>query len=515
MKILGRWKKNRPTKDVAWAEGKRDFFSGTAVMLVHGFGSSAEKTWLNTLKLFLQDESLGEVTFFAYRYPTKRVAWKPWQRLPDLKMLATGLATETRLRASKYREIVIIAHSMGGLVARRMIVDDLSTNQPPLIKRALLLATPNSGSALGSILSAILPRHQQAASLALLSEELEALNDDWVTNDVEQRVEVKFIAAGFDQIVSPRSVKALPGRPLDGALIEYGHSAITQCDTLEDSNYIFFREFILQGGSMAGLLENQPCANALFEVYRLQHEPFYQKREFDTKMQAALLSGDVWIWGESGVGKTACAMRSVAQNATRTIHIYLGSYAKTDAELLLSALAAEIGDRLGFQPNQATTVGRTISALADHLHSYCLSNEMVALLIEEIPFDDDKQLVIFVEYLRSIRETVEARGSDNLRIVLTSIASPSNLVFPNLKKKISSTSFLELRPWQPADLTGLAKLIEAGLGMKIGGSIPAIINEAEGLPRFVKTVFRGIHRAASDGNPPIEKIIDQVRRERV
>ncbi len=513
MKIFDRWAKEPSSDDQAWLTGKRGFPSRTAVFFVHGFGSTAEKTWLTALKLFLTDNDLSQISFFAYRYPTDKFSWQPWRRLPGLGLLASGLSTEIRLRSSSYNEIIVIAHSMGGLITRKMVVDEISSGKIPQIKRALLLATPNSGSALGSIVATVLPRYKQATALSFLSDEVEHLNDAWINLKVDEKVIFNFVAGGFDQIVSSNSVKSIPGRPLDDALIEYGHSAITQCESFDSSNYILMKQFLLGQSALKSEVSNLVQPNPLFEVYRIEHEQYYKIRDFDKVLANSFASGDVWIWGKSGVGKTACSMRVTALNSSRVLHIYLGSYQLDDADNLVRALAAEIADRIGIDIPTPIELGRVVGSIADGLADLCSTCGMVSLLIEEIPLNDEAQLTKFADLVSNIRDTIEVKGADNFRIIITSIMNPSNFRFKRLSKRKSATAFLEMKMWETDDLIDLASLIDLSNSTSSKMYISEIANAAEGLPRFVKTMFRHITRTSGKLDLPIMDLINQVRQE--
>jgi triacylglycerol esterase/lipase EstA (alpha/beta hydrolase family) len=159
-----------------WKRGNRPG-STTAVMFVHGLGTDADKTWGDLLELCLEDEELLNFSFHKFEYKTSKIEWKPWVRVPSLDELAYGLATEIKLTVGD-ANIIVIAHSMGGLIVRKLTIDQIIDSRTLSVRRALLLATPNSGAALAALAAAVFPRHAQTRLLAPFSSEIEGLNDD-------------------------------------------------------------------------------------------------------------------------------------------------------------------------------------------------------------------------------------------------------------------------------------------------------------------------------------------------
>lgn len=107
------------------------------VVLVHGYNSRPEK--LTDLAAKLRNDPREEVQpriVLIFRYPNDGPAQE------SANLLASELA---RLRkAHPETEVAIVAHSMGGLVARAAIEDPMLN--PGNVRQLIMVATPNQGS---------------------------------------------------------------------------------------------------------------------------------------------------------------------------------------------------------------------------------------------------------------------------------------------------------------------------------------------------------------------------------
>ena len=115
-----------------------------AVVFLHGFSGDRDDTWdrlpglLGTVVADWDIYTLGYATTFRPDF------LGVWSADPDLPILATMLTTQASIDPLKrYRSLALVAHSMGGLVVQRALVDD-----PELANRTekvVLFGTPSAG----------------------------------------------------------------------------------------------------------------------------------------------------------------------------------------------------------------------------------------------------------------------------------------------------------------------------------------------------------------------------------
>lgn len=118
----------------------------TAVVFVHGFTGDARATWGLFPDLLCQESALSSWDVFLYGYTSGlRVDLKTgWTGDPGPERLARGLRSEAATTPLQgYDAVAFVAHSMGGLVVQRALVDD-----PDLSARTshvFLFGTPSGG----------------------------------------------------------------------------------------------------------------------------------------------------------------------------------------------------------------------------------------------------------------------------------------------------------------------------------------------------------------------------------
>lgn len=140
------------------------------IVLVHGLGA-AETTWVCGKKtwtdLLLNDPNLPDTDVAIVKYDTAHVAMGllnamginslkiGWFRrvsigkgpFTDLKILSQELKRELNTNRSKeYEKIIIVGHSMGGLIGIRYILEELEHCGKLNVKGFISLATPYNGS---------------------------------------------------------------------------------------------------------------------------------------------------------------------------------------------------------------------------------------------------------------------------------------------------------------------------------------------------------------------------------
>lgn len=119
------------------------------VIFLHGLGGRRYGTWGELPRFIYEDCPLIDVGLYDYRSGLRGLM--PWSAV-NLEELARELADT--IRDSAYGQVVLIGHSMGGLLAKAVVKDLLESgvcgdDGTPTISRVaglLLVATPQAGS---------------------------------------------------------------------------------------------------------------------------------------------------------------------------------------------------------------------------------------------------------------------------------------------------------------------------------------------------------------------------------
>ncbi|QIS11521.1 esterase/lipase family protein [Nocardia arthritidis] len=146
------------------------------LVLVHGFFSN-ERTWDRFADVLGADQEFGKslvVKRFGYTTPVLRVS--PLRRIPDLGDIASSLRGWLRDEAAR-GPVLIVSHSMGGLVTQRFLADRLRAgrlDELANIAGVVMFACPNQGSEIFGALRRSMPwwRHPQERQLRPLNAEV-------------------------------------------------------------------------------------------------------------------------------------------------------------------------------------------------------------------------------------------------------------------------------------------------------------------------------------------------------
>ncbi|QOG21758.1 alpha/beta fold hydrolase [Bradyrhizobium sp. SEMIA] len=217
------------------------------IFFIHGLGGNAKATWERLPELLLDDPEVAErfdVDF--YSYPTSLVRLPFGSRTPKIQELASGLDTEIRhSKKSPYRKVYLVGHSLGGLIARQYLVNEIKDNKPLRVAGLALFAVPNNGAALASIGKKLSSDHNQLKQLCEEADILEILNEDWVRFRVQKRVRTKYVVGTQDAIVDRLSAIAFWGNPDVETITGKGHIDIVKPTPDNDLAVRILRSFLL------------------------------------------------------------------------------------------------------------------------------------------------------------------------------------------------------------------------------------------------------------------------------
>src|SRR5262249_4466777 len=149
----------------------------TAVVLfIHGLGGNSD-SW-GAFPRFLRENIEIDARYDIaepYNYTTTALGAGP-----GIDQLALELATFLNSqRFPDYTSIILICHSMGGLIARRYIADQLIAGHRLRANRLLTFATPHLGSQLATTGAYVPAIGTQIKDLAVGSHFMNRLGLDW------------------------------------------------------------------------------------------------------------------------------------------------------------------------------------------------------------------------------------------------------------------------------------------------------------------------------------------------
>ncbi len=241
------------------------------LLFVHGLGGRGDDgTWGSFPALVQADPTLAaryDVGHFTYR--TGKFALPLSKPIPKAREVARILKTEIETKHAQYTEIGIIAHSLGGLIARRYIADILEAAGPNRdavdlkVKQLITFATPHIGAELANlakfvvkgaaaVAGALMPvpgadkliaLSEQARDLAMDSGFQLALRESWGRTRAEHALRTKYVVAANDQIVSRTSSEG-PQWSDDYDTVDGDHFTIVNVKDASHPSFVVARHFL-------------------------------------------------------------------------------------------------------------------------------------------------------------------------------------------------------------------------------------------------------------------------------
>ena len=220
--------------------------SNSLILLVHGFGGHKERTWRRFPELLREDPDLQEYEVATFSYPAYHWLRHPTKSIPRIQLVAEALNTEICNRYREYPLIVVVAHSLGGLVVRQYLIDRALDKGVTPVSRIALFGTPNDGTGLANLGKLVSWRQPQVKQLCRKSELIATLNRLWSALGIGDAVDVKYVIAGQDTVVGEDSARGLPGVRSDVAVIvDADHRSMVKPDDREDLSYKVLKNFVL------------------------------------------------------------------------------------------------------------------------------------------------------------------------------------------------------------------------------------------------------------------------------
>ncbi len=120
--------------------------NNVCVVFIHGFAGDAAKTWENFPSFATEDRRLADwdILSFGYESDLAPDGAGMWSGDPEIHTIADQLRTFWTIELTdSYRGAALVAHSMGGLVAQRALVDDEDFTAH--VSHLFLFGTPSDG----------------------------------------------------------------------------------------------------------------------------------------------------------------------------------------------------------------------------------------------------------------------------------------------------------------------------------------------------------------------------------
>lgn len=286
-----------------------------AILFVHGL-SGSEQTWKNFKNLIDDDAALNYSVYF-YEFPSFLFRVIPFlqEKYGSPRALSGGLKTYIDTVLGEYDEVVLVGHSLGGILIKKYLVDQKISTTPTKVKKVMFYAVPQEGAGAASASSKISFGHGHLKELSRNSEFLDTLNDNWAISKVEEKYDIRLVIAIEDAVVSESSAKANFRHAAIDFIPGKGHISICKPKDKNDLSFLVLKKFLLQDTNIS---VTRPNGSLDFPEW-LQKEdngPFFPDEKRSSaiaQLRDALIQprNIVRIIGLSGLGKTRTTIEAV------------------------------------------------------------------------------------------------------------------------------------------------------------------------------------------------------------
>jgi hypothetical protein len=471
------------------------------ILFVHGLSGSSEGTWGAMIELFRRDRCFSEFALDTYEYPTSKIRFALGRKMPGIQDLALGLASYIHAYHSDKKEIVLVGHSLGGLVLRYYILNEFKINNNTPIVAAAMIATPHTGSALARIGSSFSWGHAHLKQLAKGGDLLRSILDDWGMLKIEKKIKTLYVSGGIDSVVDRESSMPYHGMSNFENLIKYGHVQVIKPEHENDIRFLTLKKFVVGslpvGASRVTQELTTPVGSPLFYRYETQNEPYYLVRDCDEDLYKGLSGSNLWLSGPPGTGKTVSVTRALVLNDWLIFYFTLDGFIGLTAHQLLREICRYLLDRVGLDDSDLKNDCSLPEILRHFTRAFATQSNKseIAIFIEEIPINSESEYSKFMELAYHLSMLREQGGfSCKLLWVFTSLVDPEEYLNEKREKIRERFEFLRLASWTDGEMRLLIEKLKGPLGLSFSESeISQIVIAAKGSPRVLKMFLKAVN----------------------
>lgn len=232
---------------------------------------------------------------------------------------------------------------------------------------------------------------------------------------------------------------------------------------------------------------NKKVSDILFNNYSLKCEPFYLQRNIDIEFIKALEFCNVWLFGESGFGKTALINRNLLKNSLDYCICDLSPIKVTEKDDVLNEILLNLEEK--FECNRDAKETNILKQICKILSAKA-SNRTI-IVIDELSVSNITILKDIAEsFIQLVVHFNNQVSDDELRFVVSTILDPKKII-ENKSKASQQFQYMSCDDWDKY-LPQLFDIVSKSLSMDLADSRDNIIRSAGDSPRVMKNIFRKI-----------------------
>lgn len=230
-----------------------------------------------------------------------------------------------------------------------------------------------------------------------------------------------------------------------------------------------------------------PIPAILFNNYKKEHEKFYHERMVDTEFCSCIDLGNVWIFGFSGIGKTALVNRNLINKSIEYIYCDFSPVdIKSPTDVIVEIIGAISQQyQLEFKLSEGCNIIKEACSLLAKVES-----KEIVVVVDELSINNELHLKEISELIvKLINHHCNKSSCNCLKFVISTIEKPV------IKKSLTGKAFeyfqfIEIDQWEN-DLEKLLLILIQALAIDLDEEMRKIImDNCKKSPRLLKTILR-------------------------
>lgn len=275
------------------------------------------------------------------------------------------------------------------------------------------------------------------------------------------------------------------------------NTAVLCCKITFENQYVF-KDFQIKRKDKTNIptevefIETSKIKDVLFDFYNIDREEFYINREIDKKVSSAVNFYGIWMYGKSGLGKTACLQRNLIIANKKFLFLNLAHCLNISVDLLFDEIKSELESKFDLPSSEKrNSFGATIKEIIEIIKNNIEVDDFY-LFLEEVPLADNE---IYKEFVPKLLALIIKIATDDtnikLKFIISSLESPIPYILDTQHKIYEYIRFKEMSIWDNKDSLDLIGLIERSLSLSLEDETRNyIVRKTNGSPRTLKTFFR-------------------------
>lgn len=255
-----------------------------------------------------------------------------------------------------------------------------------------------------------------------------------------------------------------------------------------------------------------------FTDYSLEAEEYYyiRKHNLDKLFKGILDLKNIWIYGDSGNGKSAFSKRNLIQNNIAFHYCYLSSYQSLiNSDEIFEDLFSSIYNLYeeAFTDYKIINEKNLLNKVAESLN-IAFKNEDIVVFFDEFFVPDLSVFKDFVNKIINLSQlySLTNKSGKRVKFVISTINSPKNYI-TNYAKSCECFEFIEIEKWTNPELIELMSFIGEKTGIQLSLEEFQSVGYTTMTPRLIKETYR--KAIMYDGKMTRDEIFEKLKNEKI